>query len=123
LNIGEMIDRLIALKADRKELSQQDTILAREQSALEASILHAMFEVGTTRAESPSGSVSAKKKIVPAVTDWNEFYQWVAQHDAFDLLQRRLSGPAFRDRWDEGVAVPGTAQTELWDLSVHTTRN
>lgn len=123
MNIGEMIDRLIALKADRKELSQQDTILAREQSALEASILHAMFEVGTTRAESPSGSVSAKKKIVPAVTDWNEFYQWVAQHDAFDLLQRRLSGPAFRDRWDEGVAVPGTAQTELWDLSVHTTRN
>jgi hypothetical protein len=123
LNIGEMIDRLIALKADRKELSHQDTILAREQSALEASILHAMFEVGTTRAESPSGSVSAKKKIVPAVTDWNEFYQWVAQHDAFDLLQRRLSGPAFRDRWDEGVAVPGTAQTELWDLSVHTTRN
>jgi hypothetical protein len=116
LNIGEMIDRLIALKADRKELSHQDTILAREQSALEASILHAMFEVGTTRAESPSGSVSAKKKIVPAVTDWNEFYQWVAQHDAFDL-------PAFRDRWDEGVAVPGTAQTELWDLSVHTTRN
>lgn len=123
MNIGEMIDRLIALKADRKELSHQDTILAREQSALEASILHAMFEVGTTRAESPSGSVSAKKKIVPAVTDWNEFYQWVAQHDAFDLLQRRLSGPAFRDRWDEGVAVPGTAQTELWDLSVHTTRN
>lgn len=123
MRLDDMINQLVGVRAARKELAQQDKTLSREQASLEASILHAMFEVGTTRAESPLASVSAKKKIVPAVTDWNEFYRWVADHDAFDLLQRRLSGPAFHDRWDEGVVVPGTSQTELWDLSIHTTRN
>lgn len=39
---------------------------------------------------------------------WNDFYKWVAKNNAFDLLQKRLSDEALRDRLANSKAkIPG----------------
>jgi hypothetical protein len=85
--------------------------------------MHAMNEAGTFRAASDVGhTVNMAKKAHPAIVNWDDFYNYLAETRNFDLIQKRLSGPAFRDRWDQGVAIPGASSSEVWELSITQSR-
>jgi hypothetical protein len=51
--------------------------------------------------------VQVDTKPVPQVKDWDAFYKYVARNKAFELLQRRLSDGAVKERWENGKVVPG----------------
>jgi hypothetical protein len=124
LNISQLIDEFVELKRQRTALAADDKILSGRQQVLEADIMQKMAEAGTFRAASEHGhTCNLTKKTHPAIVDWNEFYKFVAESGSFDLLQKRLSAPAFRDRWNEGQAIPGAGSSEVWDLSITTSRS
>lgn len=123
MHIDELINQYVAIKTKRAELAQQDKELSQQASKLQADIMHAMSEAGTYKAATAEGhSVSMVKKTHPAITDWNEFYKYVAETGNFELLQKRLSAPAFRERWDTGTPIPGAGSTEVWELSISQSR-
>jgi hypothetical protein len=124
MNISELINQLISVKQQRTELAAKDSELSKEVSRLEADIMHAMTEAGTTKAASPEGhSAAMNKKTHPVIVDWNTFYEYVAKSQSFDLLHKRLSSTAFKDRWESGEVIPGTSTSEVWELSVRASRN
>lgn len=124
MNLSEMIDAFVDLKRQRADLAAQDKVLSQRQTVLEGDIMQAMAEAGTYRAASEHGhTCNLQKKTHPAVVNWEEFYAYVAETGSFDLLQKRLSAPAFRDRWNEGAAIPGAGSSEVWDLSITTARS
>jgi hypothetical protein len=124
MNISELINQLISVKQQRTELAAKDSELSKEVSRLEADIMHAMTEAGTTKAASPEGhSAAMNKKTHPVIVDWNAFYEYVAKSQSFDLLHKRLSSTAFKDRWESGEVIPGTSTSEVWELSVRASRN
>lgn len=51
--------------------------------------------------------VQIEPKPVPQVSDWLKFYAYVKKNNAFDLLQRRLSEGAVKERLDNKVKLPG----------------
>jgi hypothetical protein len=68
-----------------------------------------------------SGAVACVRieiKPIPQVEDWDKFYKYVHKHKAFDMLQRRLSEVAVKDRLDEGVKVPGVGIFNAKKVSV-----
>lgn len=124
MHLDEMINRLADLRLERQTLAAADKTLSQEQAKLEGDLMQQMLEVGTLRAASARGnSVSIKKTLTPAVTNWDQFYDFVATSRRFDMLQRRLSATAIRDTWDAGEAVPGLSSTEVWSVSLHTSRS
>jgi hypothetical protein len=51
--------------------------------------------------------VQIETKAVPQVEDWGLFYAHVKRTGSFELLQRRLSETAVKERWDDKKIVPG----------------
>ena len=123
MNLSELINQLVNIRQQRSELAKQDKELVQQASQLEADIMHAMNEAGTFRASSDIGhSVSMVKKVHPTIVDWDAFYTYLSETKNFDLIQKRLSGPAFRDRWEQGVAIPGASSSEVWEISTTQSR-
>ena len=124
MKIDELINELVKKKQEKSALAEKDRDLSADISRLEGDIMKAMSEAGTTKAASAEGhSVTMSKKIYPAIVDWASFYKYVEDNHAFDLLHKRLSNPSFRDRWEAGEVIPGTSQSEVWELALRTVRN
>lgn len=124
MNLTELINQLVDVKRQRTELAAKDSDLSKEAARLESDIMHAMAEVGTTKAATEDGhSATMNKKSYPVINDWDAFYQYVADTKSFDLLHKRLSSTAFKDRLSSGEGIPGTSTSEVWELSVRASRN
>lgn len=63
--------------------------------------------------------VITKPKYRINAEKWNDFYKWVAKNNAFDLLQKRLSEEALRDRLANSKAkIPGVEAFQAVGLSL-----
>lgn len=123
MNISTLINSLVDIRKQKADLAAQIKELNTTEASLEKDIMHSMNEAGTFRAASDVGhTVNMAKKTHPAIVNWEDFYAYVAETKNFDLIQKRLSGPAFRDRWDQGVAIPGASSSEVWELSITQSR-
>jgi len=123
MNLSELINQLVEVKRQRSDIASQDSELSKQASQLEADIMHLMSEVGTTKAATETGhSVVMAKKSVPVITDWDAFYSYVQQTKSFDLLHKRLSTTAFKDRAENGEQIPGSSITELWGITLTQSR-
>ena len=123
MNISQLIEEILEVKEQRAVLTAQDSELSKRLHVLEKDLMHAMNEAGTVKAASDTGhSCKMEQKAYPAIVDWNAFYGYVTKTNSFDLLHKRLSNTAFRDRWTAGEEIPGTSQSQVWELSVTKSR-
>jgi hypothetical protein len=123
LTLTALIEQLVDVKQKRTDIAAQDSDLSKQAAALEADIMHLMSEVGTTKAATESGhSVTMAKKTVPVINDWDAFYGYVQETKSFDLLHKRLSTTAFKDRAENGEQIPGSTITELWGITLTKSR-
>lgn len=93
----------------RKALEAQVAELKKREDELAAAALAILNEQRVDRA----GRIRRAVDEVPTVEDWGQLYSFIASNEAFDLLQRRVASTAVRDRWAEGVEVPGITKTVI----------
>ncbi len=118
MNIKELIDLYVQTKNEREELSSKVKKKTEQLGRLEGDIMALMSDAGLSQAASDKASCTMKMTKHPAIKDWNAFYGYVAQTSQFELLHKRLSSTAFRERWVAGEVIPGTSVSEVWELTV-----
>ena len=118
MNINELIDQFVATKAKREDLSEEVKQCTKQLAELEKDIMDLMSHAGISQAANDKASCTMKLNRHPAIDDWNTFYKYVAESGQFELLHKRLSSTAFRERWDAGEAIPGTTTSDVWELTV-----
>jgi len=124
MNISELIDEIVRVKAEREGLNTISSELTSRLTKLERDLMELMASAGTTKAASNAGhSCKVEKKSYPAIKDWTLFYDYVTKTNSFDLLHKRLSNTAFRDRWAAGEEIPGTSSSEIWEVSITKSRS
>lgn len=57
-----------------------------------------------------------KPRINPE--QWGKFHAWVRKNNAFDLLQKRLSDDAVKERMAAGKKIPGLEKFDYVDVSL-----
>ena len=59
----------------------------------------------------PSQAASAilTETVVPKIDDWDEFYSYIQENEAFHLLQRRPSTAACRETLEAGEQIAGVS--------------
>lgn len=62
--------------------------------------------------------VTRTEREQPQVVDWDKLYAYIKKRDAWELLQKRLSDGAVRERWDDDLDVPGVTSFIVIGLSV-----
>ena len=117
-DLGTAIDELYELRAKRLDIEKQVKALKSEELALRVEIKRLLDSVSLEGGRGQVATASIVHSVEPTVKDWSALYQFVTANDAFDMLQRRLSSTAVKQRWDNGVEVPGVEKFDTWDLSL-----
>lgn len=106
--LEKKLTELARLEAARRPLKQKLTALDKEIDAAQASLLEACLSAKLDQVRVKAGLATVVRQLVPQVDDWAALYAHVKKTGAFELLQRRVSTEAWRERLDAGAPVPGT---------------
>lgn len=104
---AEIMAELFRIRDERRELAELDKDLGHQYRVLEALMIAKCDEQGATRVSSALGTAVLTETTVPQVTDWDTFYQFIKDNDAFHFLQRRVATAAFREAIEAKQEIPG----------------
>jgi hypothetical protein len=112
--LGACADKLFELR--NKRLSEQKKVdeIASEETAIE--------NLPKSEASGVAGKlarVTVVTKQVPQVKDWDAFYKYVKKTGSFDLMQKRLTDAAIKERWEAGKEVPGVEHFNAVSVSIN----
>jgi hypothetical protein len=113
LTMAQLIERLVEVREERRQLSSRDKELVEEWRKLEMEAITRLGEQGMDKASVGGvGTISISKTTLPQVVDWDAFYAYIVDNDAFHMLQRRPAAAAFRELHDSGEEVAGVEPYE-----------
>ena len=118
MTLGEVIDSLYTVRAERLALSKQVDILKHQESVVREELLNMLNITGLKKASGELATASMKTSIQPMTTDWSSIHAYIREQDRFDLLQKRLATLAWRELYKSGTLVPGTEPFEETDISL-----
>jgi hypothetical protein len=116
--LGGVVDALYTTR--QKRLVDQTVI--KDMSTYETRLKdHLIAELPKSDASGVSGKLAratVTTKPVPTVKDWDKLYAYVKEHDAWELLQRRLNDTAVVERWERGEEIPGIDSFNVVNVSI-----
>lgn len=116
--LGSLIDAVYALRAKRLEMARAVDAIKAEEESRKYQLLELLEKYGLAKASGELATVGRVHKIEPLVANWEEVWDYIKENDRFDLMQRRLSAPAWRELEEGGTLVPGTVRQDVYDISL-----
>lgn len=74
----------------KKKYEAEDLALKVQLETLDSFLLGKLQELGVESVRTKHGTVYQSTSIKPSCEDWNSFYTWIAENEAFDALERRV---------------------------------
>lgn len=117
-DLGSAIDALYALREMRLGYERKAKELKAEETEARNAILATLEESGLQKASGQQATCGIKTSIIPIVTDWDEVFTYIKDHDRFDLVQKRISVLAWSETYENEGLIPGTEAVEDVDISL-----
>ena len=105
--LGACADKLYQLRQKRLDAQKAVDAIQAEESAIKQHIIDNLPKSEASGISGKLARVTIVKKEVPQVKDWEAFYKYIKKTNQFDLMQRRLTDTAIKERWEAGKEVPG----------------
>ena len=106
-DIGKLTDRLFDLKEKKADTNAVLKELNEDIRQVEVELLDEMHKQGLYKAGGLRGGVYISRQVVPKVVNWDEFYDYVLEHEYLHMLERRVSRKAYQEQYEDGQDVPG----------------
>lgn len=126
IRIGTKIDQLYKLKMQieeaNKEVKKAEAKvdkLKQRYSVKEEEIFNTFDKQSLEGAAGKLARINVSRQEVPTVKNWTALYAHIKKTGEFDLLQRRPSTAACRERWKEGKKVAGVNKFIKLSLSLN----
>ena len=116
--LAKLADELFEARERRLALQKQAEEIQSRERELRALLIAEIPLTGATGVAGKLAAVKVAEKQVPQVSDWPALYAHIKKTGSFELLQRRVSEGAVKDRWAEDESVPGVECVKIVDLSV-----
>ena len=89
--LAEIYIKIRDKRAEIKELyEQQDEELKAQQDLLAEKMLDVCHENNADSIKTPAGTIIRKVDTRYWTTDWDSMYQFIQEHDAYPLLEKRI---------------------------------
>ena len=105
--VGALIDEMSSIRERRRAIAAEDSELEKTYKALDEELIAAMDAQGTTKSTGAKASASISEVVVANKLDWMAFMAWMARTKNFQLVQQRVSDPAYRELRTQGKKIPG----------------
>jgi hypothetical protein len=83
----KMRDARTALK---RQFEEEDGKIRLQMDKLESAMLKHLQETNTDSIRTDAGMFYRQEELTPTGSDWDVFYGWVKENDAFEALERRI---------------------------------
>ncbi len=112
--LNSMMEKYIALRTERLALDKKSGELKSEEDMIRGMVLREMLGRPSPLYEPKGLKIKAELKMRASaeVFDWEELQKHIMQTGEFDLLQKRVTLTAVRERWEVGKEVPGISQSQ-----------
>ncbi len=104
---GEIANLRYDMQQERMIAAKHVEKLKKHENRLDDFILQNLLVGDTTKAGGSRGVISKQLTTIAVVNDWPQFYKFIAENEAWDLMQKRAAVGALRERWDNEIEVPG----------------
>lgn len=127
MDVSEMVDLYQQIVEERRELKrkfdEEERALKADEERIKLAILGFMQKNNVKSIKTDSGTAFQQEEIIPTGSDWQAFYDWVAQNHAFDALERRIKKTFIKDYMEnhDGDTPPGVSV--LRELTVRIRRS
>lgn len=81
----------VRIREARRELKKQDDELEEKLKKVAAELLNICKEQGATTIRTEHGTISRRTSKRYWTSDWESFFKFVKEQDAFNLLQQRIN--------------------------------
>jgi glutaredoxin 2 len=117
LNMESLVEAYIKIREKKSQIkaeyeSQVDRLDA-VQDRIEATMLQRFSEMGIDSVKTPAGTAYAQTRASATVGDWDAFLAYIKQHEAYELIERRVSkAAAEQHKAAHGELPPGVNWSE-----------
>lgn len=112
------------IRAAREDLAREfkvkDDELKEKQERLQNFLLDFLNTNGLQNAATESGIFYKQEDVIPTAADWQAFYAWVKQNDAFDALEKRITRTFIKNWMDDhdGTPPPGVSVFRKYKVGI-----
>lgn len=94
------------VKAERLAADKVSRTLKTQETQLHAELCMACSQHGGG-VDLGEVLVDYSTSVQPVAEDWDAIHRFIKEHDAIDLVHKRLTVSAVQLRWDDDVTIPG----------------
>lgn len=115
MDLNRVTSAYIAIRDKRSEIKKayeaEDGALKEKLSLLEGVMLKHLNDGGMESVRTANGTFYKTEELKPSGSDWQAFYDWVKDNDAFEALERRIKRDFVREYMDthDGQLPPGVS--------------
>ena len=120
--LPDLIDQYITARAERLMLDKQVEQMKEHEELLKKAIIAKYQEQGISILGSNLGAVKLTEAEEPVAQDWPVVWDYIRENNAFELLHKRLTNTAVKERWEAGEEIPGVGKQKVYRLSVSGTK-
>ena len=123
--LNQIVTKYLEVRNKRESLLRDyeaiDEALKNELKQYEVELLEACSVIGANSINTPQGTVVKKLNERYYCTDWDNFYRFIAEHNAPQLLEKRIHQGNFKEFYqpnaDEGLP-PGVNVLREFTITV-----
>lgn len=93
--VGNLIDKLEALREKKRKADEVVKAIEAEYKELDDTLMQRLQAEGMQKASGKKATYSLGEEVVATVNDWDIAWKTIAKQP--QLMQRRISNPAFRE--------------------------
>lgn len=106
LSLGDTIDQYVVLKNEIDALNKQITDKKEQLDRYSQLIISRMNDAGVDQTATASARVVKKTELQGNVKDMEALVRFCADNGRTDMIQRRISAPAFREYFEQNGMYP-----------------
>lgn len=119
MSIDTLVQALWNIREKKRELANEEKRLNLAYETAKQELMSLLETQGVSGAITSVARVNITESQVVQVEDWDGFYQYIKENDAFYLLQKRPASTAIKElNTLLGVNPPGTKMITLKDISI-----
>ena len=120
-HLPDLINQYISVRAQRLILDKEAASIKEVEDELQKTIVAKFREGDITAQGASNGLVKMTEVVEPVVNtpeDWDVFREYIVEHDAWELIHKRVTVTSVRERWEAGEEIPGIGRMTKYKLSV-----
>lgn len=109
--IGAAVDALFKMREARRKKVRAGEQAKADEKAYHEEMIRKFKKDELEGARGKKAQATIERREVPNIEDYDSLRKHLQKHpEDIDVLQRRLSGEAVKERWAAGVALPGVGK-------------